>query len=167
MRRVLLVCTGNIFRSLTAEYALRAVLQENPEIHASSAGTDDYPHVVRPEVRDYLLTKGLDVGAHRRRTLTRALLDESHLVLAMSTDHHAFIRERYGLSVPLFLEACGGGAEALPDIEEVISDYLTNAAAVTGHIRLTIDRIIGLAPRLAERLPLLLRHTVDRSAGKQ
>jgi protein-tyrosine-phosphatase len=33
MRRVLFVCTGNIFRSLTAEYALRAVLPENAGIH--------------------------------------------------------------------------------------------------------------------------------------
>ena len=157
MPRVLFVCTGNIFRSLTADYALRRALAPGLDIAIGSAGTEDFPYIVRPEVRDYLLAKGLDVSAHRRRTLTPTLLDESHLVIAMSTDHHGFIRERYGRSVPLFLEACGGAAEALPDIEEVIPDYETNAAAVSAHIRLTIDRIIELAPRLAGRLPLLLR----------
>lgn len=45
---MLFVCTGNIFRSLTAEHALRRALQARTGIHVSSAGTDDYPHVVRP-----------------------------------------------------------------------------------------------------------------------
>jgi len=157
MRRVLFVCTGNIFRSLTAEYALRAVLRENPEIHVSSAGTDDYPHVVWPEVRAYLLEKGLDVRAHVRRTLTQAIVDESHLLIAMGTDHRSAVQQGFGLSAPLYLEACGEAAEGLPDIEEVVADYRTNAAAVTAHVRWTIDRIVELAPRLAGRIPLLLR----------
>jgi protein-tyrosine phosphatase len=157
MRRVLFVCTGNIFRSLTAEYALRAALRENAEIHVSSAGTDDYPHVVRPEVRAYLLEKGLDVRPHVRRTLTQALVDESHLLIVMGTDHRDALKQAFGRSVPLYLEACGEAAEGLPDIEEVIADYRTNPAAVTAHVRQTIDRIIELAPRLAERMPQLLR----------
>jgi protein-tyrosine phosphatase len=157
MYECLFVCTGNIFRSLTAEYALRAVLRESPEIHVSSAGTDDYPHIVRPEVRAYLLEKGLDVRAHVRRTLTRAIVDESHLLIVMGTDHRSALQKNFGLSVPLYLEACGEAAEGLPDIEEVIADYQTNPAAVTAHVRWTIDRIIELAPRLAERIPLLFR----------
>jgi hypothetical protein len=40
----------------------------------ASAGTDDYPLVVRPNVRGYLLSKGLDVRAHSRRRLTPAIL---------------------------------------------------------------------------------------------
>jgi protein-tyrosine phosphatase len=157
MRRVLFVCTGNIFRSLTAEYALRSALPKNADIHVSSAGTDDYPHVVWPEVRAYLLEKGLDVRPHVRRTLTQAIIDESHLLIVMGTNHRSTLQRGFGLSVPLYLEACGEAAEGLPDIEEVIADHRTNPAAVTAHIRQTIDRIIELAPRLAERIPLLLR----------
>ncbi len=48
----------------------------------------------------------------------------------MSTDHQAFIWERSGRKTPLFLEACGEAAEWLPDIEDVIPDYLTNRPAV-------------------------------------
>jgi protein-tyrosine phosphatase len=146
---VLFVCTGNIFRSLTAEYALR---RELGDIVVASAGTDDYPHVVRPNVRDYLLSKGLDVRAHRRRTLTAEILHEAKHVIAMSTDHQRFILERFGLRAPVFLEACGGACEALPDIEEVVADYRTNAAAVDAHVRKTIDTIIGAMPRLARSL---------------
>jgi protein-tyrosine phosphatase len=164
MRRVLFVCTGNIFRSLAAEHGLRHALQARNDIHVSSAGTVDYPHVVRPNVRDYLLSKGFDVSRHQRRTLTEALLRESHLVIAMSTDHRTYIRDRFGYSVPLFLEACGEDADALPDIEEVVLDYQTNPAAVDFHARATIDRILSLTPRLAARLDALLnRDYISRS----
>jgi protein-tyrosine phosphatase len=153
MRRVLFVCTGNIFRSLTAEHALR---QHRTDVHISSAGTVDYPHVVRPNVRHYLLSKGFDVSRHQRRTLTEAMVKEADLVIAMSTDHAAYIRERFGHAPVLFLEACGEAAAALPDIEEVVLDYQTNQAAVDVHVRATIDRILSLIPSLASRLDLLL-----------
>jgi protein-tyrosine-phosphatase len=118
----------------------------------ASAGTDDFPHVVRPNVRDYLLAKGLDVRAHQRRTLTREVLAPAELVIAMSTDHQRVLLERFGRRAPVFLEACGGACEALPDIEEVVLDYRTNAAAVDAHVRKTIDTIIELTPRLARSL---------------
>ena len=149
---IVFVCTGNIFRSLTAEYALRRELGAQSAIAVASAGTDDYPHVVRPNVRDYLLAKGLDVRAHRRRTLTREILAPAELVIAMSTDHQRFLHERFGLRAPVFLEACGGACEALPDIEEVVLDYRTNAAAVEAHVRKTIDIVLELTPRLARRV---------------
>jgi len=52
----------------------------------------------------------------------------------------------------VFLEACGGACEALPDIEDVVLDYKTNTAAVDAHVRKTIDIIIELTPRLAHSL---------------
>jgi protein-tyrosine phosphatase len=154
---VLFVCTGNIFRSLTAEYALRAALLPRRDIVVASAGTEDFPHVVPANVRDYLLAKGLDVRNHQRRTLTRSLLDESRLVVAMSTDHRSFLSERFGADVLLYAEACGGAAEALPDIEDVIADYWTNAVAVDAHVRHTIDKIVALAPAMARRIDSLLK----------
>ena len=155
-RRTLFVCTGNIFRSLTADLALRRALVARTDIHVSSAGTDDYPHRVQPYTAGYLQQKGFDVSGHRRRTLTRAILDESHLVIAMSTDHQAWIRDRFSLDVPLFLEACGEGVQWLPDIEDVVPDYLTNRAAVEAHVRLTIDRIVELVPRMAQNIDALM-----------
>lgn len=152
MAHVLFVCTGNIFRSLTAEYALRRELGPASALVVASAGTDDHPHVVRPNVRAYLASRGLDVSAHRRRTVTAEILAGAGLVVAMSTDHQRFLRERFGVQVPVFLEACGGACEALPDIEEVVLDYKTNAAAVDAHVRHTIDTIIELTPRFAARL---------------
>lgn len=155
-RRVLFVCTGNIFRSLAADVALQRLLAARGDVHVSSAGTVDYPHEVRPYTRAYLFSKGFDVSGHQRRTLTREILDASHLVVAMSTDHQAAIQQRFGREVPLYLEVCGEAAEWLPDIEDVILDYQTNRPAVEAHVRDTIDRIVGLAPRLAANIDTLI-----------
>ena len=155
MPRVLFVCTGNIFRSLTAEYALRHALGARKGIRIASAGTEDFPHVVSPYVRDYLLARGLDVSRHSRRTLTTQILEEPGPVIAMSTEHRLFLAERFNLpDVPLFTEACGIPREPLPDIAEAVSDYRMNPGAVSAHVRMIIDRIIELTPQLANRLLL-------------
>ncbi len=152
---VLFVCTGNIFRSLTAERALRRTLGDRPGIAVSSAGTDDYPHEVWPVVGDYLRSRGYEVSDHRRRTLTRDILKGADLAVAMSTDHQEFIESRFGLRVPVYLEVCGEPAGPLPDIDEVIPDFRNRPDAVQAHVRFTIDRIIELAPRMAASLDKL------------
>jgi hypothetical protein len=52
---------------------------------------------------------------------------------------------------PLFTGACGLPEEPLPDVNDGVTDYQTNTAAVEAHVRMIIDRIIDLTPRLAER----------------
>ena len=161
MHRVLFVCTGNIFRSLTAEYALRQVLGTRSDITVASAGTEDFPHVVNPHVKDYLLTRGLNVSRHCRRTLTAQILQEPGPVIAMSTEHRSLLAERFNRrGVPLFTEACGIPGEPLPDVDEAVRDHKTNPIAVGMHIRMIIDRIIELTPQLANRL-LLQKGALD------
>ena len=92
------------------------------------------------------------MSGHRRRTLTPQMLEEASLVVAMSTEHRAILAQQFDRRVPLFTEACGMTGEPLPDVEDVVKDYQTNAAAVAVHVRWTIDRIIELTPRLAGRL---------------
>jgi len=152
--RVLFVCTGNIFRSLTAEYALRdALLRMGRTIHVESAGTEDFPHVVKPVVARYLATKGFDVSAHRRRTVTPQMLAEPGLVIAMSTEHVETLRAQYQYpDAPLFTTVCGLDGEPLPDVDEAVTDHRTNPGAVEVHVRVIIDRILELTPRLANRL---------------
>jgi protein-tyrosine phosphatase len=153
LHHILFVCTGNVFRSLTAEYALRNVLGRWSDITVASAGTEDYPHVVVPFVRDYLLSLGLDVSSHRRRTLSAEILNTSNVVIAMSTEHRLFLAEQFNRpDVPLFTEACGIVGEPLPDVEEAVADFETNPAAVADHVHRTIDRIVELTPKLAARL---------------
>ena len=110
---------------------------------------------MRPEVADYLRLKGFDIRAHRRRTLTPDMLDD--FVIAMSLDHRDFIRAGFGKEVPVFLECCGGAAEALLDLHEAVADHRTNSAAARAYLHQTIDRIVELTPRLAGRIDQLIR----------
>ena len=146
------VCTGNIFRSLTAEFALRQQPGNRPDLWVASAGTAERHFEVHPSVRDYLRSRGIDVSSHRRRTVRADMLRGRVSVIAMSTDHRGFIAQHFlRRDVALFTEACGLDPAPLPDIHEAVSDCLTNAQAAEAHVRLTIDRILGLTPRLASR----------------
>ena len=76
-------------------------------------------------------------------------------MIAMSTEHRAILAEHFNRrDVPLFTEACGLPGEPLPDVGEVVRDHETNPVAVESHVRMIIDRIIELTPRLANRLLL-------------
>jgi protein-tyrosine phosphatase len=152
MHRILFVCTGNIFRSLTAEHALRRELGDSTRFEIASAGTEDFPHVVKDVVRDYLAAKGFNVSSHQRRTLTSVICDESALIVAMSDDHQRIIRERFQRDVPLYTEVCGLSAEPLYDVDDVVPDFENDPLAAAAHVRWTIDRIVELAPTFASRL---------------
>jgi protein-tyrosine phosphatase len=153
MRQVLFVCTGNVFRSMTAEYALRRALDGRPDILVSSAGTADMTCEVDARVSAYLRTLGFDISGHRRRTLTAGMLERSATVIAMSTDHREFIAQRFGRhEVPLFTQACGLAPAPVLDLGEAIADADSNLAAAEAYIRTTIDRILELTPQLARRL---------------
>jgi protein-tyrosine phosphatase len=150
--RILFICTGNIFRSLTAEYALRTAFAGGTPVVVSSAGTEDFPHQVWSAVRKHLLARGFDVRAHVRRTLTAEILQSATQPIAMSVDHREFVARRFGRTIPLFTEACGAGAEAMPDIGEAVPDFAVNETGALAHIHATIDKIIALTPALAARI---------------
>jgi protein-tyrosine phosphatase len=50
MPSILFVCTGNIFRSMIAEYALKAMLDPRSLIRVSSAGTVALPQAMHPDM---------------------------------------------------------------------------------------------------------------------
>ncbi len=153
MTRVLFVCTGNVFRSLTAEYALKQQLGDQNRIHVSSAGTRDAPHIsVREDVAAYLMGKGLDVSGHRRTLVTGDLLQQCDLVLAMNTDHQQTLQDRHGLQAQLYMEACGKGPSPLLDVDDLFTPDEWYTPAAIAHIQEIIDQIVAAAPRLSAKL---------------
>jgi protein-tyrosine phosphatase len=113
MPSILFVCTGNIFRSLTAEYALKARLGAGSPIRASSAGAVALPQDMHPDVRAYLMQRGMDPSQHRQRKVSAELLQASDLVIAMSTDHQTFLFDAFQYHAPLFNEVCHRRSEPL------------------------------------------------------
>ncbi|NNF78812.1 MAG: hypothetical protein HKN05_12360 [Rhizobiales bacterium] len=153
MTRVLFVCTGNVFRSLTAEYALKQQVGLRGRIHVSSAGTRDAPEIsVREDVAAYLMGKGLDVSNHQRRLVNAELLEQTDLVVAMNTDHQKTLQQRHGVKAPLYMEACGQGALPLLDVDDLFARGEWYSPAAIGHIQQIIDQIVAASPALSARL---------------
>ena len=99
IRRVLLVCTGNICRSPLAAVMLeRALTQRNVrDVDVKSAGTGAWDGAPASEGA-YLvaLENGLDLSEHRAQLLTRDLVEGSDLILTMARHHRARVDELGG-----------------------------------------------------------------------
>lgn len=87
---VLMVCTGNIFRSPAAQFLMARDLGNAPGVQVSSAGTAAVlGHAVAWPMVELLEGVGIDPRSHRARHLTSALVRESDLVIGMSRAHRA------------------------------------------------------------------------------
>ena len=99
IKRILLVCTGNICRSPLAEALLRRALEERSVagVSVTSAGTGAWDGAPASEGA-YLvgLERGLDLSGHRARLLTRELVEEADLILTMARHHRARVDELGG-----------------------------------------------------------------------
>jgi protein-tyrosine phosphatase len=152
MPSILFVCTGNIFRSLTAEYALKAALNPRSRIRVSSAGTVALPQQMHPDVRAYLMQCGVDPSPHHQRKVSAELLRASDLVIAMSTDHQAFLVETFRYRAPLFNEVCHGRAESLLDVWEAVPSWETDLDAARHYAFQVMEHIWAFMPCLLEHL---------------
>lgn len=90
--KVLMVCTGNICRSPTAEGVFRFLLEKEvlkERIQVDSAGTHDYHVGEAPDRRAVAHAKrrGYDIAGLRARQLTPADFESFDLLLAMDRGH--------------------------------------------------------------------------------
>lgn len=155
IQSVLFVCTGNIFRSLAAEHALKMMLKGHSSCLIGSAGIDVKPQAVPEWVQTRLHLRGADVTAHVQRQLTREMVEEADLVIAMAHNHQAFIRERFERDVPLFNHVCFDRDEAILDVHEVLPEWGKDLERARFYVWSVIDRIWEATPYLISRLPQL------------
>jgi protein-tyrosine phosphatase len=152
VQSVLFVCTGNIFRSVTAEYALKARLGAGTSCAVRSAGIDARPQSVHDWVQTRLREKGADPTTHVQRQLTKELVEASNLVIAMGRDHQVFVLEHFGRDVPLFNQICLGHDQPILDLHEVMPDWETDHERARAYVWSVIDVIWATAPALLSRL---------------
>lgn len=99
MKRVLIVCTGNVCRSPMAMGLLRQRLQEDglgDAVEVLSAGVyalDDNP-ASEPGV-EVLAERGIDIRDHRARTVTERDIADADLVLVMEEGHRRTLFYNY------------------------------------------------------------------------
>ena len=92
--RVLFVCTGNTCRSALAEAIARARLGPDSGIEVESAGLyalDDAP--ATPHAVEAAAELGLDLSAHRARSVTRAMVAEADRIYVMTHSQAEALRQ--------------------------------------------------------------------------
>lgn len=93
IRRVLVVCVGNICRSPMAEGLLQRAL---PDLQISSAGLAALVgHSADPIAVQIMAEQGIDIGAHRARMVSDALVRNSDLILVMDSRQQEQIAAEY------------------------------------------------------------------------
>jgi protein-tyrosine phosphatase len=157
MPSILFVCTGNIFRSLSAEYALKARLAPRSPIKVSSAGTLAIPQEMHPDIRAYLVQRGVDPSQHRQRKVSAELLRTTDLVIAMSTDHQSFLFDTFQYRAPLFNDVCHRRSEPLLDVWEAIPAWETDLDAARNYVFQVMEYIWASVPGLLQNLGTFLR----------
>lgn len=115
--KVLFVCTGNTFRSASADYLFNNFLKEKNDnsIVISSAGTKGYIPGMFKETVDELKKLGIDASKHQYKVLNQAMIDETDLIICMSLKHKKFVKENFGKESILFNEILKGDSSDVPD----------------------------------------------------
>ena len=95
---VLMVCTGNICRSPTAEGVLRHRVREAglaDRVHIDSAGTHDYHVGSPPDERSshHASLRGYDLSDQRARQVQPTDFERFDLILAMDNGHMELLEE--------------------------------------------------------------------------
>lgn len=153
MTGVLFICAGNVFRSMSAEYGLRAALGADAGVDVASAGLEAGTHQVAGFVRDHLAARGLDIARHVPRRLSEDMLRGADLAVAMGAAHQVQILDKYGMRLPLFSEVAYDEVNPLPDVWEAVPDWRNNLDKAVPYAQEVIDYICdGMAGFVARGL---------------
>lgn len=148
--KVLFVCTQNIFRSLSAEKLLKLYLekQKNTNIIVSSAGSEAEPGVPYSYTLKILDELGIKKFTHSQQKLSQVLVDQQNIIICMTHEHQAIVRDRFGAKSFLFCELAFGQKKDLEDdIETQTSDSDLEQFVVS-----TVKRIFEGIPTIYEKL---------------
>jgi protein-tyrosine phosphatase len=158
---VLFICTGNIFRSMSAEYLLRSYLSNMgvKGINVSSAGTtatsSESPHYA---VLEELLKHGVDAKSHVKRHVTQEIINCSDLITAMADYHIPYIKAEYGLEIPLYNEIALGLKTTVPDVNECGIDWRNDFDGRARHERKIVNYLHDSMPDFYKNMGRFIIH---------
>jgi len=153
VERVVVVCTGNICRSPTAEYMLRDLAARQLECSSeelaqrafvfSSSGTHGWNAApATPEAEKAARDLGYDLSAHSSRPVDAAILGTADRVWCMDAGHRREI-EAYFQERPEALQLFDPGGEDVPDpFQKSTRVYRRIAKRIEAIARLRVEELI-------------------------
>lgn len=153
MKRILFVCTGNTCRSPLAEGIARKLLAEagRSDVDAESAGTDAWDGgTATDEALLVGMERRLDLSGHRSRKLTREIVRDAQLVLAMGPQHLNTARRLGGENKSWLLSQFAAEGESDRAIKDPfggdLDAYRETADDLETQVGLALDRYLRDLP---------------------
>lgn len=153
-QKILFVCSGNTCRSPLAEALARKLVVElrMQDIEVGSAGSGARDGSAASDGALLIgIERGLDLAGHRARSLTRDVVDQADLILAMGQQHLVTALELGGLGKAHLLTSYTARSSAGEDIEDPfgadLQAYRATATELAREVRLALERFAAERPQ--------------------
>lgn len=129
MKRILVVCIGNICRSPMAEQLLREAL--GAEFSVSSAGLGALiGHPADAHARALMAERGSDIEAHRARQINAELVRQHDLILVMTLRQKQEVEAQYPAARGRVFRFCHWSQQDVADPYQLARDAFEEALAL-------------------------------------
>jgi len=160
MKKVLFVCSGNVFRSLIAHECLKDYLKKNQikGIEVYSAGVNPKKDSSNNLTREDLKEEGI-VFRHKPKKVTKRLIEKNDLIISMGKNHQKFLKEKFGVNSVLFNKIAYNNSKSVLDIGEkypfllkISKKEIKKQKEYIYHINWTVKYISKGTPKLANKI---------------